>query len=161
MGGPFTAAQNARAERLGVAQRIRVLPRISVHELAVLYSRVALVLQPSDAEGFGLPVAEALACGTPVLASDLPVLRRGRRDGGRLRARRRCAEWVDQARALLAERDADPPAWAARRAACRKQGMTFSWAENARHAAVIYRNVLASVGGTTALRPPHFMEARG
>ena len=161
VGGPFTAAQKALAERLGVAQHIRVLPRISVHELAVLYSRVGLVLQPSDAEGFGLPVAEALACGTPVLASDLPVLREV---GGTAAVYARVADvlsWVDQARALLAERDADPPAWAARRAACRKQGMKFSWAENARHAAVIYRNILASVGGTTALRPPHFMEARG
>jgi glycosyltransferase involved in cell wall biosynthesis len=40
-----------------------------------MYRRAALVLQPSSAEGFGLPVAEALACGAVVLASDLEVLR--------------------------------------------------------------------------------------
>jgi glycosyltransferase involved in cell wall biosynthesis len=43
--------------------------------LAALYQQAALVLFPSAAEGFGFPVIEALACGTPVIASDLDVLR--------------------------------------------------------------------------------------
>jgi glycosyltransferase involved in cell wall biosynthesis len=160
VGGPFTAAQTARAECLGVAQHIRVLPRISVQELAVLYRRAALVLQPSDAEGFGLPVAEALACGTPVLASDLPVLREV---GGAAAAYARVGDvpsWVEQARALLAERDADRPAWENRREACLQQGMIFSWAENARHTAGIYRNILASAGGTGVLGPARFAGAQ-
>jgi glycosyltransferase involved in cell wall biosynthesis len=44
-------------------------------ELARLYRQATAVLVPSDAEGFGLPVIEALACGATVLASDLPSLR--------------------------------------------------------------------------------------
>jgi glycosyltransferase involved in cell wall biosynthesis len=34
-----------------------------------------LVLVPSLSEGFGLPIIEALGCGAPVIASDIPVLR--------------------------------------------------------------------------------------
>jgi glycosyltransferase involved in cell wall biosynthesis len=43
--------------------------------VAVLVAGAAALLMPSRAEGFGLPVAEAMALGTPVLATDLPVYR--------------------------------------------------------------------------------------
>ena len=150
VGGPFTPAQQAMAESLGIAAHIRILPHLTGEELAALYRGVDLVLQPSDAEGFGLPVIEALASGTPVLASDLPVLREV---GGSAAAYARVgdvADWLSEARRLLAERTADPDAWAARREACRQQGMKFSWADTARQVADIYRNVLSSAGCTSA-----------
>jgi alpha-1,3-rhamnosyl/mannosyltransferase len=44
-------------------------------ELAAIYTGAHALVFPSDDEGFGLPAVEALACGTPVAACDLPALR--------------------------------------------------------------------------------------
>lgn len=44
-------------------------------DLAAIYTGAHALVFPSDDEGFGLPPVEALACGTPVAVSDLPVLR--------------------------------------------------------------------------------------
>jgi alpha-1,3-rhamnosyl/mannosyltransferase len=52
-----------------------VLPgRLPESAVPDLYRGAAMVVLPSRAEGFGLPVIEAMACGVPVICSDLPVL---------------------------------------------------------------------------------------
>src|SRR5213593_2380493 len=66
VGGPFTADQAALACRLRITDSIVVLPRLEPSVLASIYRHASVSLLPSDREGFGLPLAEAMACGTPV-----------------------------------------------------------------------------------------------
>ena len=53
---------------------VRFVSNLANTEIAALYGRAALVIAPSRFEGFGLPAAEAMACGAPVLASDAGAL---------------------------------------------------------------------------------------
>jgi len=142
VGGPFTPAQDSLLRELELANSVDVLPRLERPVLAAVYRRAALVLQTSEAEGFALPVIEAMACGTPVLASDIPALREV---GGR--AAMYCpmgeiAAWTESAIALLREREREPEGWCARRVAGLNQAKKFSWAEYAKKMVGIYQRLL-------------------
>jgi glycosyltransferase involved in cell wall biosynthesis len=55
------------AEREGIAARVRFLGPVPDADLPALYGAAAVFAFPSEYEGFGLPVLEAMACGTPVV----------------------------------------------------------------------------------------------
>ncbi len=58
-------------ERLGLGERVRFLGYLPQEDLPVLYSAAQVFVYPSLYEGFGLPVLEAMACGVPVVTSNL------------------------------------------------------------------------------------------
>ena len=57
------------------SDHIQFLGRVSDEELVRLYNQAVCFVFPSLYEGFGLPPLEAMACGCPVLVSDIPVER--------------------------------------------------------------------------------------
>jgi alpha-1,3-rhamnosyl/mannosyltransferase len=65
----------AGTARRGLPEGVRALGRVSDERLRDLYARAGLVVAPSLAEGFGLPVLEAMASGAPVLAADIAPFR--------------------------------------------------------------------------------------
>jgi glycosyltransferase involved in cell wall biosynthesis len=66
---------------LGVAERVRFVHSLPDADLRALTTHALALLFPSFAEGFGMPPLQAAACGVPVVASDLPVLREVLGDG--------------------------------------------------------------------------------
>lgn len=57
-------------QQSGISQRIHFLKNISDADLALLYNGARALFFPSSYEGFGLPILEAMACGTPVVTSN-------------------------------------------------------------------------------------------
>ena len=141
VGGPFTPGQETLARELGVRDRVSVLPTLDDRTLAAVYRRAAVVVLPSEREGFGLPVVEALACGTPVVASDLPVLREV---GGTAPEYRRVgdrAAWAEAVLSVVRERLEHPERLAARRARGVAWARRFTWTRFADELAAIYVEV--------------------
>ncbi|HEY2158802.1 MAG TPA: glycosyltransferase, partial [Isosphaeraceae bacterium] len=138
-GGRLTPQQAEQARALGVTGAIRQMPFFEGRRpLAALYRRTALVLQPSEAEGFGLPLAEAMACGAPLLVSDLPVLREVAGDVATYRPVGDVAAWVDAALARLDEGDRRRDAGVARSA-------LFRWEAHADRLVDLYRAVAGRI----------------
>jgi glycosyltransferase involved in cell wall biosynthesis len=73
-GQPFTPSMRELVDRHGLQSDVVELTGVSDAELAALYSEAEILLYPSLAEGFGWPIAEAMACGCRVVASDRPPL---------------------------------------------------------------------------------------
>ena len=70
----YTPVLQAQAQALGIGDRVKFLEYVPYAELPVLLNRAIALVFPSLWEGFGFPVLEAMACGTPVITSNLSSL---------------------------------------------------------------------------------------
>jgi glycosyltransferase involved in cell wall biosynthesis len=160
VGGPLTGAQRQQAARLGLTNHIVTMPFLDRRVLAAVYRRAALVLQPSDREGFGLPVAEAMACGTPVVASLLPALCEA---GGFAAVYCRVGDlqvWTSTVNGLLDERERRPELWERRRADSLHAARRFDALTHVRGMLEVYRAMLPGRFPELEPLPPGWSEGR-
>jgi glycosyltransferase involved in cell wall biosynthesis len=142
-GGTFTPAQVEHVRALGIEDAVLIMPFFDDRRtLAALYRRAAIVLQPSEAEGFGLPLVEALATGAMLLASDIPVLREVAGEAAVYRKVGDVDSWVIAAVALLHDQAQRSDAWRERRESGLARSALYRWDAHADRLAALYRQLL-------------------
>jgi glycosyltransferase involved in cell wall biosynthesis len=148
VGGPFTAAQQARVRELSLSNATVVLPMLDRATLAAVYRRSALLLMPSEREGFGLPILESLACGTPVVASDIEALREVGGFAASYCPIEDVGVWQQTVVRLLDERASNPAQWRLRQDSGIRRAAAFSWSRYANDVVAIYSRVAAAQAAT-------------
>jgi glycosyltransferase involved in cell wall biosynthesis len=131
------------ASRLGTAPAMTVLPTVTHTDLITLLQGAGALVQPSSYEGFGLPVLEAMACGCPVIASDIPTLREVLGGAGLLTPPRDVGRLAGAMRSISASAEL--------RADLRGRGFEraalFSWDRCARETLSVYLEAAGNSGG--------------
>ncbi len=150
--GPERVALERLATRLGLAERVRFLGRVAHDELAEIYSAADLLILASSREGWANVLLEAMACGTPVVASNVwgtPEVVADPAAGLLVEARTGDAFAAAIARLLAAP----PP-----RAATRLYAERFSWDATTAGQLALFGEILAR---ESPRQPSHRAAARG
>jgi glycosyltransferase involved in cell wall biosynthesis len=121
-----------------VGGRVVAVGAVSDARLAGLYRSAAALCFPSLAEGFGLPVLEAMSYGVPVVASDLPVTREVAGDDATFVPAGDAASWRSALEALAAGAPSS-----ARLERARLRASAFTWQRTAQLTVAGYRRALS------------------
>lgn len=142
VGSPLTKAHKRFATKKNLS--IVELPFLDRDVLRAVYGRCALLLMPSDREGFGLPVIEAFAAGRPAVVSDIPALREVSGGLARWVAPDDIRGWVETIQRALQPRDDDAGEYARR-----AHAESLTWDDHVRGLLPIYDEVLDGARGVT------------
>ena len=138
VGADFFEDESALVDRLGIGDRIRHAGRIfDDRMMAACYRAADVFVFPSLWEGFGWPVLEAMACGTPVVVSNVASLPEVAGDAGVFVPPHDHSALAEALRALLS----DPPELARRSELSLAQARRFSWEKCARGTLAVYEQV--------------------
>jgi len=133
----------ARVAALGLERRVRFAGYVDDDDLPLWYNAAAALVLPSRYEGFGLPIVEALACGTPVVAANASSLP----EAGGAAALYFAPDDADELAACLAN-VLDRPELATRvRVEGPAQASRFSWTRAGQETAAVYDRALATPEG--------------
>lgn len=136
--GPLLQPLRREATRLGVAEAVRFLGYVPDADLPALLTGAHALVFPSLFEGFGLPPLEAMACATPVIATDAPAMSEILRGAARLVPLRNPAAIAEEAIRILQD-----PSWRTELAHRSLQhALAFSWARTAALTEEVYRELV-------------------
>jgi glycosyltransferase involved in cell wall biosynthesis len=125
-------------ERLGLRERVTFAGFISPETLPLWYNAAEAFVYPSVFEGFGIPVLEAMACGTPVIVSDASSLPEVVGTAGMCVPAHDTAAWAEALRQIVSDENWRTQA----RAAGLTQAQRYSWQVTAAAMVASYRRAL-------------------
>jgi len=136
----------AKVKELGVEDRVTFTGFIADDDLPALISSATVLAMPSKYEGFGLPVLEALACGTPVVASNAASLPEVGGDAVLYAWPEDVRSWISLL--TLALNDVELRGWLREKGL--RQAAKFRWDTMAQETAEVYRQVRQRIGNRSA-----------
>jgi glycosyltransferase involved in cell wall biosynthesis len=131
---------------LGLTPRVRLVPDVADDLLPAVYHAASVFAFPSLAEGYGLPVLEAMAAGTPVVMSDIDVLAEVAGPAARMVPPRDVAGWAAALTAVLSD--------IALAKQLTEDGRAVAAAAGWEHGAAALSALLAAVADGRLTRPP-------
>jgi len=138
--GPLPSYGSKLVRKLNLDGMVRFTGRLTREELARHYAAARIAVVPSLYEGFGLPAAEAMACGTPVIATTGGALPEVVGDAGMLVPPANAGALAAAIGQLLNDKEAQQRMGEAGKKRVKEQ---FNWEQAARETLEVYQEAMA------------------